>query len=149
MFWACRSIEKHPLGSEEWFGTILDHLECIRSDFKEKKKFSTFFEDFSSIFRRILVSFWHMKTTKVLIFQFQPIKSHLHTRRSIILCFWYKNRTERYQIDLQLAGFIDTRSVTFLLFWHLKATKILIFQPIPANKKHPTHSPKHYIVFLI
>ena len=56
LFWACRSVEKHPLGSGEWFGTILDHLECIRSDFKEKK-FSTFFENFSSIFQRILACF--------------------------------------------------------------------------------------------
>ena len=65
---------------------------------------------------------------------FQPIKTALYAYWSIKSPFWHQSWTEWHWIDLQLAGFIDTRFVTCLLFWHLKITKILIFQPIPANK---------------
>ena len=51
LFWACRSVEKLPLGSWEWFGTILDHLECIRSDLEQYQKLmfeTAFLVDFAT-----------------------------------------------------------------------------------------------------
>ena len=75
-FWGCRVVETHSLGSGKWFGTTLDHLECSRSDFKEKK-FVTFFQMFLKHFQRILACFWRILAVRATKNQFFWKVSHV------------------------------------------------------------------------